>query len=91
MLKDIRLGISWTRKKTSKGDEVNIIDQDGYQLVKGSRRLGHFMPDIIAVDADVMKDSFAGGSLKPKSLRPKPSEPKTEGPSKPKSWVPKSL
>ncbi len=32
-------------EKPNKHEEVNIIDQDGYQIVNKSRRLGQQMPE----------------------------------------------
>ncbi len=38
----------------SKREEVNTIDQDGYELVKKPRRFAQFMTEIFAVVADLM-------------------------------------
>ncbi len=48
---------------------MNIIDQDGNQLVKGSKRLGHLMPELFAVDVDVVRESFNKASRIKESLR----------------------
>jgi hypothetical protein len=34
---------------------MNIIDEDGYQLAKIPKRLGHDMPEIFSVDTDLAK------------------------------------
>ena len=43
-------------------EKVNIIDQDGYELVKRPRRLGQFMAEIFAVEAE------GPGDITPKEL-----------------------
>ena len=37
---------------------MNIIDQDGYELVKRNRRLGQYMAEIFAVEAEGSGDSI---------------------------------
>ncbi len=39
-------------EKPNKREEMNIIDQGGYKLVKRPRGLGQFMPVIFAVGSD---------------------------------------
>ena len=46
-------------ERPSKREEVSIIDQDGYELMKRPRRLAQFMPEIFAVDADGSGDGVA--------------------------------
>ncbi len=75
-----------------KRDEVNITDQEGYQLAgKLRRRSGHFVPEIFATDVDLVKESFAGGSLEPKSLEAKPAGLSKQKSSEPKTFKTKSL
>ncbi len=45
-------------------EEVSVIDQDGYDVVKMPTRLAQFMPEIFAVDADESGDSVAKELLK---------------------------
>ncbi len=56
---------------------MNIIDWDGYEVVKRPRRLAQFVPQTFAVDADGSGDSVAKESLKSKSLEPKPTMEKS--------------
>ncbi len=42
---------------------MNIIDKEGYQLAKKTRRSGHFTPEIFAVDADFVNETATGVSL----------------------------
>ncbi len=44
---------------------MNIVDQDGYELVKRPRKFAHLMPDIFAVDADVMGSGALENRLSP--------------------------
>ncbi len=50
-------------EKPTKRDEVNIIDQEGCQFVKNPKRLGHYMPDIFAVDIDLVTENVIGVPL----------------------------
>ena len=40
------------------------MDQDGYQVVKRSKTLGHYMPEIFAVDAAPMRVRIKDGTTK---------------------------
>ncbi len=37
---------------------MNVIEQDGYELIKRPRTLGHYAPEIFAVDAGGSGDSI---------------------------------
>ncbi len=50
--------------KGGKREAVNIIDQDGYDLAKRSRRLGHFMQEDFAVDVNSTEGFCAKGPLR---------------------------
>ncbi len=42
-------------EKSVKHEEVSIIDQEGYELAKRSRRLDHFVPEVFALDTNSSK------------------------------------
>ncbi len=46
---------------------MNIVDQDGDELVTRLRRFAQFMPEVFAVDADGSRGGIAKESSKPKS------------------------
>ncbi len=54
-------------EKPAKRDEVNIVDPDGLHMVNGLRKLGHVMPEILAVD--VRRERRAKGAT-PKPIPP---------------------
>ncbi len=43
---------------------MNIVDQDGYQVVKRSRTLGHYIPKIFAVDMNIEQNNVPKSLLK---------------------------
>jgi hypothetical protein len=81
MPEEVGTGSNQTRRS-----QVNLIDQDSYLLVKGSRRLGHFTPetpDIFAVDIDMVRESSNRESRAKELLR----KSVAEGSSEPKSLM----
>ncbi len=52
---------------------MNIIDQDGYELIEWPSRLAQYMLEIFVVDADGAGDSIAKELAKPMSSEAKPS------------------
>ena len=46
-----RRDFGWNQQaEDQSGKEANVVDQDGYQVVKRSRVLGNFVPEISVVD-----------------------------------------
>ncbi len=63
--------------KPGRREEVNVIDQDGYEVAKRPKKLAQFMPDIFAVDAAGSEDSVAKELSRPKSPELKPTMEKS--------------
>ncbi len=48
----------------SRTEEVSVVDQDGFLLVNWSKMLGHYMPEVFAVDINAEREKFPRNALK---------------------------
>ncbi len=48
--------------------EQALVDQDGYELVENPRRVGRLMPEIFAVNTDLVKEDVTGVSLEESAI-----------------------